>query len=301
MEPIENKNMQGTYLLLILTTAIWGIQPLCIKWLVAAWSPVTITAMRYIFIGTALILIAMSRGEGCIPRRDCLPGLLVMGITGIGINNVLQFTGLQISTVTNCTLIAAASPAITAFMAAVCIHERMNLIAWAGIIISFAGALTVVSHGSLDVIIHFAFNRGDIYFFLAQIAWTIYSLAGLKVMRRMSAPLVTGWAGLIGAFVTIAYGMVSGEFKVCWLDVPLFVSFAYTVIFGGVMAMLFWNIGVKNAGPSVTSIFQNITPVVGMLGGSLLFAEVIGVRELIGAAAIFSGVYLTTHCHSFMK
>lgn len=301
MEPIENKNMQGTYLLLILTTAIWGIQPLCIKWLIVAWSPVTITAMRYIFIGLALILIAMWRGEGCIPRRDCVPGLLVMGITGIGINNVLQFTGLQISTVTNCTLIAAASPAITAFMAAIFIHERMNLVAWIGIIISFAGALIVVSHGSLDVIIHFAFNHGDIYFFLAQIAWTVYSLVGLKVMRRMSAPLVTGWAGLIGAFVTIVYGTVSDEFHVCWLSVPLFASFAYTVIFGGIMAMLFWNIGVKKAGPSVTSIFQNITPVVGMIGGSLLFAEVIGVKELIGAAAIFGGVYLTTHCHSFMK
>ncbi|MCH4178752.1 MAG: DMT family transporter [Megasphaera sp.] len=301
MEETESKNLRGTYLLLILTTAIWGIQPLCIKWLVTTWSPVTITAMRYIFIGTALILIAMSRGEGCIPRRDCLPGLLVMGITGIGINNVLQFTGLQISTVTNCTLIAAASPAITAFMAAVFIHERMNIVAWAGIVISFIGAIVVVSHGSLDVVLHFDFNRGDIFFFLAQIAWTIYSLAGLRVMRRMSAALVTGWAGLIGAAVTIGYGLVTDEFHAVWLPMPLLASFAYTVIFGGIMAMLFWNIGVKNAGPSVTSIFQNITPVVGMIGGTVLFAEVIGIIELSGALAIFIGVYLTTHCHAVIN
>ena len=294
--------MKGsTYFLLIVTTVIWGIQPLCIKWLVAVWSPVTITAMRYIFIGTILILIAMSRGEGCIPRRDCLPGLLVMGVMGIGVNNVVQFTGLQISTVTNCTLIAAASPAITAFMAAIFIHERMNSVAWIGIIISFIGAIAVVSHGSIEVIRNFAFNRGDIYFFLAQIAWTIYSLAGLRVMRRMSAALTTGWAGLIGAFVTVSYGLVSGEFHVAPLVLPLFLSFAYTVVFGGIMAMLFWNIGVKNAGPSVTSIFQNITPIVGMIGGSLLFAEVIGIREILGAAAIFIGVFLTTHCHSFVK
>lgn len=294
--------MKGsTYFLLIVTTVIWGIQPWCIKWLVAAWSPVTITAMRYIFIGTILILIALSRGEGCIPRRDCLPGLLVMGVMGIGVNNVVQFTGLQISTVTNCTLIAAASPAITAFMAAIFIHERMNSVAWIGIIISFIGAIAVVSHGSIEVIRNFAFNRGDIYFFLAQIAWTIYSLAGLRVMRRMSAALTTGWAGLIGAFVTVSYGLVSGEFHVAPLVLPLFLSFAYTVVFGGIMAMLFWNIGVKNAGPSVTSIFQNITPIVGMIGGSLLFAEVIGIREILGAAAIFIGVFLTTHCHSFVK
>jgi drug/metabolite transporter (DMT)-like permease len=186
-------------------------------------------------------------------------------------------------------------------MAAIFIHERMNSVAWIGIIISFIGAIAVVSHGSIEVIRNFAFNRGDIYFFLAQIAWTIYSLAGLRVMRRMSAALTTGWAGLIGAFVTISYGLVSGEFHVAPLALPLFLSFAYTVVFGGIMAMLFWNIGVKNAGPSVTSIFQNITPIVGMIGGTLLFAEVIGVREILGAAAIFIGVFLTTHCHSFVK
>ncbi len=59
------------------------------------------------------------------------------------------------------------------------------------------------------------------------------------------------------------------------------------------MAMLFWNIGVKNAGPSTTAVFQNITPLVGMLGGSLLFEEQLGLPEILGAMAIFLGVYIT--------
>lgn len=290
----ENEKRK-TYLLLILTTIIWGIQPLCIKWLVTSWSPVTITAMRYFLIGTALILLAVHRGERWLPPRECWLSLLLMGVTGIGLNNVMQFTGLKLSTVTNCTLIAAASPAITAFLAAVFVRERLNLIAWLGILISFLGALLVVSHGSLELIRHFAFNWGDILFFLAQIAWTMYSILGLKVMRHISAALTTGWAGLSGAVLTSAYGLLAGELHPVQLSTELWAAFFYTVLFGGVMAMLFWNIGVKNAGPSITSIFQNITPVVGMLGGTLLFAEVIGPLELAGAAAIFGGVYLTTH------
>ena len=115
-----------TYALLAVTVIIWGIQPLCIKWLVAVWTPVTITAMRYYLIGTALILIACSRGEGLLPPKSCWLPLLLMALTGIGLNNVMQFTGLQYSTVTNCTLIAAASPAITAFMAAIFIRERLG-------------------------------------------------------------------------------------------------------------------------------------------------------------------------------
>ena len=287
-----------TYLLLVITTIIWGIQPLCIKWLVTEWTPVTITAMRYYFIGSALIAIAVAGGEKILPPIQCRLWVILMGVTGIGLNNVMQFTGLQYSTVTNCTLIAAASPAITALFAAIFIRERLKIIAWLGITISFIGALAVVSHGSLEVVMNFDFNRGDVLFFTAQIAWTIYSLIALKVMKHMSAALTTGWAGLSGAIIVTLYGLVTGEFAPHSMDLPLTLAFAYTVIFGGIMAMLFWNIGVKNAGPSITSIFQNITPVVGMIGGTLLFNEVVGFKELAGAAAIFIGVYLTTHSNS---
>ena len=60
------------YLLLALTAVIWGIQPLCIKWLVAEWSPVTISAMRYIFISAALLVIAVRRGETLLPPRHAV-------------------------------------------------------------------------------------------------------------------------------------------------------------------------------------------------------------------------------------
>lgn len=282
-----------TYSLLTVTVIIWGIQPLCIKGLVSEWTPVTITAMRYCLIGTVLMLIAKSRGERILPPGSCFLSLLFMALTGIGVNNVMQFTGLKYSTVTNCTLIAAASPAITAFMAALFIRERLGILAWLGIVLSFAGALAVVSGGEIEVVLALAFNYGDMLFLVAQVAWTTYSLIALRVMDRISAVLATGWAGLLGAMMVSFYGIVTGELEPVNLSPGLWAAFAYTVVCGGVMAMLFWNIGVKNAGPSTTAIFQNITPLVGMLGGSLLFDEQVGITEIAGAAAIFLGVYIT--------
>ena len=287
------------YVLLILTAVIWGIQPLCIKWLVTAWSPVTISAMRYCFISVVLIAIAVRYGETLLPPRHTLPALMAMGVCGILMNGCMQFTGLEYSSVINCTLIAAASPAITAFFAAVFLRERLNVIAWGGIAVSFLGALAVVSHGSVRVLIEFSFNRGDVLFLLAQIAWTMYSILAVRVMRHMSAALCTGWSGLLGALATILYGVLTDDFHPTALPALLLAAFLYTVVFGGVMAMLFWNLGVRAVGPSVTSIFQNVTPIVGMLGGRLLFAEQIGALQLLGAAAIFGGVYFTTHSTHF--
>lgn len=276
----------------------WGIQPLCIKWLLAEWSPVTITAMRYLMISVILFgLIATRHEKSVLPHGKSWLYLILMGFFGILINNVVQFTGLTESTITNCTLIAATSPALTAFFAAFLIHERLSLLSWFGIVISFSGALAVISHGSLQAVLNINFNHGDVLFFISQIAWTFYSIIGLKVMQKMSAICATAWAGLLGGIMTGGYGFYVGQLHIAPLTMlPLF-SFLYMVIIGGVLAMLFWNTGIKVAGPSLTSIFQNITPVVGMIGGALAFNEPIGAVQIFGALAIFSGVYLTTHSH----
>ena len=79
------------------------------------------------------------------------------------------------------------------------------------------------------------------------------------------------------------------------LSLPALGSFAYVLFGGGLIATLFWNLGVQKAGASLSAIFLNIMPVVGMLGGWLVFSESISPAKAIGAAAIFLGVYLTTH------
>ncbi|WP_295631939.1 hypothetical protein [uncultured Mitsuokella sp.] len=64
---IDKKAMRKTYLLLGLTTLIWGLQPLFIKSLVSVWSAVTVTSMRYFIVGPVLILL--SGGERLFCRR----------------------------------------------------------------------------------------------------------------------------------------------------------------------------------------------------------------------------------------
>lgn len=296
------ENTNKTYFLLTIATIFWGIQPLCIKLLVEEWTPVTITCGRYFLIsGLLFFILYLRKDKGLFPPQKCFFPLILMGITGIAINNVAQFTGLQYSTIINCTLISAISPAITAFLSAICIKERLNGMQWMGIGISFAGVLCVISHGSLNLILHSEFNKGDILFFICQLSWTLYSIIGLKVMHQISALAATAWAGLFGATFTALYGLIVGEVHFLPLFVPAAAAFMYTVICGGVLAMLFWNMGVKEAGPSLTAIFQNITPVVGVIGGALFFHEVISLADFSGAIAIFVGVYLTMHSNKVQE
>lgn len=289
-----------TYLLLSLATIFWGIQPLCIKILVASWTPAALTAVRYLFISSILFLIlyckdrANFRHNARLPR-SCIVPIVLMGLTGIALNNVFQFTGLKMSTITNCTLIAATGPAVTAFMAMFLIRERLNFLQWIGIAVSFIGVLFLITKGSLDILINFSFNPGDVLFFSCQIVWAIYSIIGLKVMKHMSALATTAWSGLLGSIEVALYSQATGQLNYIALDASGWMSFAFVVLCGGVGSMLFWNIGVKNAGPSMAAVFSNLTPIFGMMCGALFLSEYIGIMQISGAIAIFIGVYITTH------
>ena len=285
-----------SYILLSLVAAFWGFQPSCVKWLLKAWSPVTIIGLRYILL--SIILISWSYYR---EREKMFPGpedwfyLVSMGLLGVALNNVLQFTALQYTSVTNCTLISATTPCLTAVASVLFVRERLHPLVWLGIIISFLGVLTIVSKGSLVVLANIDFNRGDILALLSQLAWTGYTLLGVIVMKRLSPMAVTGWSGIFGSFMVYMFGMVTGTFKVTSLQVAPLVSFLYILLLGGLYGMVAWNACSKAVGPSIASIFLNIMPVVGMVAGFILFHEEIGFVQLFGAAAIICGVTLVTN------
>ncbi len=211
------------------------------------------------------------------------------------VNNVGQFTGLQYTTVTNATLISAMTPSMTAFLAFIFLRERLTRGMAAGIALSFAGVVLIVSHGSWEIIRHIRFNFGDLLCLAAQFSWAVYTLLAAGVLKKMSPEWATGCASICGTAVAALYGFISGEISVVPLSVPAAASFVYIVLIGGIFSMVSWNLAVKKVGAGVPPIFLNIMPVVGMISGHFLFGDEIGTVQLLGAAAICSGVYLTTH------
>ena len=114
-------------------------------------------------------------------------------------------------------------------------------------------------------------------------------------MKHLSAIAVTAWSGLLGSIEVALFALCTGQLGYVNLDIAGWSSFVFVVLCGGVGSMLFWNIGVKNAGPSMAAIFSNLTPIFGMLCGAIFLSEEIGIMQISGALAIFVGVYITTH------
>ncbi len=281
--------------LLICTCVIWGIQPMFAKFVVREMSPIPMVSIRYTIVALTLFAMLAWRGEKLLPPRRTWPALFTMGILGVCINNVTQFTGLQYSTVTNFTIIATLTPIVTALLSFVLIHERLHRLQWLGICSSLCGALYLLSNGSLASILTLSFNIGDVLFFTSQVAWALYSIIVVRIIDDVSPFAIVAWSGLLGSLTTAAGAAYFGHFELPSLLSPLALgSYLFVIFAGGLIAMIFWNKGTGIVGPSQAAVFMNIMPLVGIVCGVLFLDEHFLAAQAVGGVLILSGVYLTT-------
>lgn len=281
--------------LLICTCVICGIQPMFAKFVVREMSPIPMVSIRYTIVALTLFAMLAWRGEKLLPPRRTWPALFTMGILGVCINNVTQFTGLQYSTVTNFTIIATLTPIVTALLSFVLIHERLHRLQWLGICSSLCGALYLLSNGSLAAILTLSFNIGDVLFFTSQVAWALYSIIVVRIIDDVSPFAIVAWSGLLGSLTTAAGAAYFGHFELPSLLSPLALgSYLFVIFAGGLIAMIFWNKGTGIVGPSQAAVFMNIMPLVGIVCGVLFLDEHFLAAQAVGGVLILSGVYLTT-------
>ncbi|WP_278936823.1 DMT family transporter [Phascolarctobacterium faecium] len=265
------------------------------KFVVREMSPIPMVSIRYTIVALTLFAMLAWRGEKLLPPRRTWPALFTMGILGVCINNVTQFTGLQYSTVTNFTIIATLTPIVTALLSFVLIHERLHSLQWLGICSSLCGALYLLSNGSLAAILTLSFNIGDVLFFTSQVAWALYSIIVVRIIDDVSPFAIVAWSGLLGSLTTAAGAAYFGHFELPSLLSPLALgSYLFVIFAGGLIAMIFWNKGTGIVGPSQAAVFMNIMPLVGIVCGILFLDEHFLAAQAVGGVLILSGVYLTT-------
>jgi drug/metabolite transporter (DMT)-like permease len=64
-----------------------------------------------------------------------------------------------------------------------------------------------------------------------------------------------------------------------------------------VLAYVIWYTGVQKLGATRTSAYSNLTPIAAMLVAWLWLGETVTVPQMVGAVAIFGGVFLTRLSH----
>lgn len=225
----------------------------------------------------------------------------LLGLFGIGSYNALQYLALQTSQPLNVTLVGSGVPVWMLLVGRLFFGAPVRAAQAVGALLSMAGVLTVMSHGSLDALLALRLVAGDAFMVLATICWSFYSWM-LVQPAAQADPLRSRWAdfllaqlfsGVIWAGLFAGAEWSLGEPVVSW-SWGLVAAIVFVGIFPAAIAYRSFGAGVERAGPAVAAFFINLTPLYAALLSAVFLGEMPHAYHAAAFGLIVAGIAIST-------
>jgi len=102
--------------------------------------------------------------------------LLLLGVLGVGSHNALAYLGLNYTTATNGVILNSFIPVMIIALSRLFLGQRLSNLQLCGVAVSLAGVLTILAQGSLEQLIAFRLNPGDLFVIASMLLWSLYTI-----------------------------------------------------------------------------------------------------------------------------
>src|ERR1700704_1351445 len=286
-DPVGWLNNQP-YLLLSLTSLFWAGNIVLARHVGDHVPPITLTTIRW--FGVFLILLPFAWPL----LRAHLPLLLFLSAIGFAFNNAISYWALQYTQGLNALLIQSSGPLFVALWSLILFGVRLTGAQLAGIAISLAGVLTIILRGDLGALASIQFNKGDVMFAGALLAFGLYSALMPRRPKTHQLSLMAFTTGC-GALLLLPFSI--WEFSTGYtlkFDLLTAATLIYVVIFPSTLAYLFFNRGIALIGPNRAAPFFHLVPVFGSAMAILLLGEQPRLFHLVGYLLVLAGVVIAS-------
>jgi drug/metabolite transporter (DMT)-like permease len=233
--------------------------------------PVSIAFFRQLIALLPLILWGIATRS---PFRIALKDLLLLAgssFFGIVLYFVFENNGLRYTTASSASMIVAAVPVFTLLVELIFFKLKTNLKVIACIIASIAGVYLVISvNGKLDF--SSAAFKGNMLVMGAMASWVIYTVMSRKLGNRYSSFAITLYQTALSSLLFLPF--LLQEFG-SWKPVSTIalLNLIYLGVFCSAISYFMFLYAIKKLGPTVSSVFLNLIPVVSVLAGYLILDE----------------------------
>jgi len=286
----------SAFLLLALANLFWSGNWIAGRALRDAFDPVTLNFWRWTVAAVVLAPFALPaiRGKGALLRRHA-GILLLLAFTGVALFQSMVYLGLRSTLAVNAVLLNSSMPLFMLLCSWVIEREHASPRQIAGMLISLAGILVILSRGEPAALLLLELHAGDAWILLAMPVWGIYS-----VMLKRRPPELGGIAFLFVISVTGVLMLAPLAALQAALEPPRLPGAAagLTVLYMGiaasVLAFICWNRGVAVVGANSAGFTIHLLPAFGTLLAILLLGETFQAFHATGIATILAGVLLAT-------
>jgi drug/metabolite transporter (DMT)-like permease len=221
---------------------------------------------------------------------------ILCALFGVGLNQLLFFEGLSLTTPINAGIIMVTTPILVLVISSLLIKERITFNKISGILLGVAGALFLVAFPALSGKSALAANPlGDFFIFLNAASYAIYLAMVKPLMKKYHTITVMKIVFMWGLLMVIPVGYFQFS-QVNWGVIPVLVwwEIAFVIFCTTFLAYLFNTLALKAVTPTVAAIYIYLQPVLAALIAVLLGKDQIDLVKVISATLIFLGVYLVS-------
>ena len=285
--------MKNPYLLLIFATLFWAGNFVLSKAMSTEIPPVALAFWRWSMAFLLLVVVARKKAYSDWPViiRN-IPVLIPISFFGVAAFNTLIYVGLQDTSALNSLLLQSFFPVVVAGMSFLFLGERLRRWQLLGIILSLCGTLLLVARGNPVVLLSAQFNDGDLWIITAVFCYASYAelLRYRPPIHALSFLLITFGLGTLMLLPFYLWEHTQAA-QLRW-EQNTVLTVAYLAVFPSFISYLFFNEAVRRIGASTAGLFSHLVPLFGVSMAILLLGEQFYNYHAMGAALIFSGIYL---------
>ena len=246
----------------------------------------SVGVLRYFFASIIVIFILIKK-KIPLPKVKDIPAFIFAGFSGYAGYIVLFNIATLLSSPSTLSVINALAPAITAIVAYFIFNEKIKLIGWLSMSISFCGILILTLwDGVLTV------NKGILYMLAGCLLLSLYNISQRYLTKKYSSFDVSMYSMLIGGILLVIYSpsSITNMFSISFTSLILII---YMSIFPSIISYFFWTKAFELAKHTteVTS-FMFVTPVLATLMGIIILGDIPKLSTLVGGVVIILGMIL---------
>jgi drug/metabolite transporter (DMT)-like permease len=271
---------------------IWGVNFSLIKYATQVIPPLAFTGLRVWLSASVLLTIAALRRRSWPPRSDII-ALILLGVIGNGVYQILFVEGLSRTKVGNAALIVAAAPAFIAVASRIKGIERVRRRTLAGVALSVCGVALVVL-GSARADHSNSTLLGTLLVFCGVLCWTMFTVLLQPLATRVD-PIQLSALTMTGGAIPLLFTTPRALAVMRWdlVGLAAWGSLLYASVISMVIAYLFWYRGLRVLGPTRTAVYGNLQPVIAIGVAWFFLNESPTIWQGVGTATILSGIFLT--------
>jgi drug/metabolite transporter (DMT)-like permease len=274
---------------LLLTMFFWGSAAVFLRTTALALTPENSLALRYVALTVINAGGLLLLGTWRIPRKDW-PRFLLTGIAGMAGYNWFVNQGFALVPAGLGTIITMIEPIMIAFLAWALLKEALPSAIYAGLGVSFVGAIILFWPNISNADASTLSFTGVGALLLCCLCWALYTILAKPLLDRYDPFTVTAVTMIVAAPFLIIPASEPLNTLAARLDTRQWLEMAYLVIPNGVLGTLLWNYGSKQLPGAVTGAFLYLIPVIAVICGALVLDEAITPWIVAGGALMLGGV-----------